>query len=415
MTTDKAQRICIIGAGAAGLTAAETLKRLGYRHVTILEREARAGGKCYSLDHDGRSYELGAGIIAANNHTVQQLAKHYGVPFERVQFGESILLDVATGKPLAEKTLLQQLATLRQLVFKYVPLITKYRNVAQPGLAKLSPELCVPFSDWAKQHHIELVAAELAPFFTGFGYDYFERVPAAYVLKYYSWATLKSFAQRKLYKFPHGIQTLWTTVAQAHNVRYNTVIQKITRGATVTITTTTDTIECDRLIITSPLDEALQFIDANPLEQELFSKIQYSDYRTYALWLHDFPKMSGYLPGNYTSSRTGQPVFWYLRHADINLYTFYTLADWQLTDEAALHSITQVVQQLGGSMERVHTIQHWKYFPHISSEIMCQGYFDQLESLQGQRQTYYAGEVMNFSTVGLSAEYAEHLVHRFFA
>ena len=38
-------RIAIIGAGAAGLTAAWELARLGYRHITILEKDEDVGGK----------------------------------------------------------------------------------------------------------------------------------------------------------------------------------------------------------------------------------------------------------------------------------------------------------------------------------------------------------------------------------
>ncbi|HEY0134862.1 MAG TPA: NAD(P)-binding protein, partial [Nannocystis sp.] len=50
-------RVGIIGAGCAGLAAAEELRALGYRRVTILEARARAGGQCVSEtteDADGR-------------------------------------------------------------------------------------------------------------------------------------------------------------------------------------------------------------------------------------------------------------------------------------------------------------------------------------------------------------------------
>lgn len=411
---DLAARIVVIGAGAAGLTAAEMLKRQGYSNVIVLERSNRAGGKCYSLDHEERPYELGAGIVAANNHTVLGLAKEFNVPVEQVQFGKNIFLDADTGERIPEKTILRKLSTLRQLLFRYIRLVKKYRATAQPGLQQLDPALCVPFERWAAQHNIPLVADELAPFFTGFGYGYFSDVPAAYVLKYYSWDMLKTFAQRKLYKFPQGIQTLWTTIAEHHDVRYNTVIKDIRRDTSVTITTTTEQIECDRLIIAAPLDEALTYLDATETERHLFSKIQYCDYRTYAIWIDNFPAMNGYIPGNYRSDRPGQPVFWYKRYSDSNLYTFYALGDWKMTDDTILKNIQDVVEKLGGTVQSVHTIEHWKYFPHVNTEDMSGGFFDALEHMQGVRHTYYAGEVMNFSTVGLSAEYSEDLINRFF-
>ena len=71
------QRVAIIGAGAAGLTAADTLHRKGYQQVTVFEKTDRVGGKCCTEEVAGRLYEMGAGIIAQNNNTVLGLVKKY--------------------------------------------------------------------------------------------------------------------------------------------------------------------------------------------------------------------------------------------------------------------------------------------------------------------------------------------------
>lgn len=412
-STDK--HIVIIGAGPSGLTAAETLKRKGYTNVTVLERADHVGGKCSSFEYESRFYELGAGVLSAANRTVLTLAKKFSVPVVRAEFGQNILFDVENGQPLKEKSLRVKLDILRKIIFTYRRELHRHARLAVPGLAQLDSELCQPFSVWAKKYRLEIVAEELEPFFTGFGYGYFDQIPAAYVLKYYSWDILKAFVRRRMYTFPGGIQQLWTTVAAQQNIQYNTTIKKIVRrNEGITITTTTQTLECDALIVTSPLDEFAQYADASATETHLFSKIQYNDYRTYALFLNNFPQKSGYLPGNFTAARAGEPVFWYQRYADSNLYTFYVLGDWQLADEAVLANIGRVVVQLGGTVERVHTVARWKYFPHITTADMQSGYFDAVEKLQGTQGTYFAGELPNFSTVGLSAEYAEELVERFF-
>ena len=41
-------RVCIIGAGAAGLYTAMMLKYLGATNITILEANDRVGGRCYT-------------------------------------------------------------------------------------------------------------------------------------------------------------------------------------------------------------------------------------------------------------------------------------------------------------------------------------------------------------------------------
>lgn len=414
MPANTTKRIAIIGAGPAGLTAAELLKQKGYTNVTVFERSERAGGKCYSLDHDGRSYEMGAGIVAENNRVVLQLAKQFGVTTKQADFNASILLDAATGQIIPEQTWLKKLSTIAELLLKYRSLALHHKAVAAPGFAKLDANIHQPFTLWAQHHGVKLLGPEFGLFFTGWGYGYLDEIPAAYVLKYYSWETIKLFAQKKMYKFPDGIQKLWMAVAKHHNVRYNTTIQKIIRANTIMLQTTTGEFEFDDIIITTPLDESLQYLDAAETEKELFSKIIYCDYRTYAVFLNNFPNSSGYVPGNYTAARAGHPVFWYQRYEDSNLYTFYVLGDWKIGNEQVLKNIATVVEQLGGTVERLHSSHHWKYFPHVSSADMADGYFDQLESLQGTNHTYYAGEVMNFSTVGLSAQYAEQLVQKYF-
>ena len=61
------ERICIIGGGPAGITAAMYLQKKGYKNFVIYERDKRVGGKCYSPkvkmgrdDSEERSVEMGA-------------------------------------------------------------------------------------------------------------------------------------------------------------------------------------------------------------------------------------------------------------------------------------------------------------------------------------------------------------------
>ncbi len=407
-------RIGIIGAGAAGLTAAETLRERGYTDITVLEKADCAGGKCCTIQHESCSYELGAGVLSGNNRTALAIAKKYGVETKRVSFAPTLFLDAETGNTLTKKGVIHRLQVAYQALLRYRVLCNEYKRLAEPGFDRIPSELSEPFSTWAKKHDIELLAKEFAPFFTGYGYGFFDEVPAAYVLKYYSWDLIEAFLKRQIYKFPKGIQRLWIRVAQEYNVVYGVNIKEITRNKTVIVKTQTRDFEFDRLIITSPLDEALRFLDATKGEQELFSKIEHYDYRTYACILKDYPKKSGYVPGNYVSGRIGHPVFWYLRHPTTDLYTFYLFGDWKLSDEAAVENIQALLEPLGGKVVKLQTAVHWKFFPHVTPEVMRNGYFDTLEAMQGQKNTYYAGELMNFSTVGLTADYSKHLVERFF-
>lgn len=408
------QRIAIIGAGAAGLSAAHALREKGYTNITIFERTNRVGGKCCTVEIEGRNYELGAGIVAEDNSFVLKLAKEFNVPLMRVPFGRSMNVDGETGEEIPKRTEGETIALMSE-VLRYRALTWKFRTAGKPGLTNTDAALTVPFAAFAKNHHIENLAREFALFFTGFGYDYFERIPAAYVLKYYRWSTLMAFMQRKVYRLPNGIQHLWTAVAASHTVRLNTNITRIERSeATVFITTDKGTEEFEMLVIASPLDETLMYLDSTDDERALFSKIQYVDYVTIACTVEGIIDGDGYVPNNFVPHRAGHPVFWHHRHADAKVYTFYALADDKQTNDDLIANMTDLVQKMGGTVGNVHSVTHWKYFPHVSSETLKDGFFDRVDSIQGTKHTFYVGESLNFSTVGLASEHASDLVNRVF-
>lgn len=408
------RRIAVIGAGAAGLTAAETLRQKGYTNVVVFERSERVGGKCCSPEIEGRIYELGAGILAASNRTVLKLAKRFDVALERIKFGRSVFIDADTGKELPRRSLKQNAKLLWQLFVTYRAMFKRWPNITKPGFEEIDAELALPFAEFAKKYHIEELAAELEMFFTGFGYGYFADVPAAYVLKYYGWDTICAFMHRNVYSVPGGIQHLWTAVAKAQEVRYGASIRQIERGDSIVITTDTGSSEFDALIIASPLDEALQYLNATIEEESLFTKMEYVDYRTVACSISGIAKADGYVPKNFSPNQAGEPVFWHHRHNDTNIYTFYALADWEMNDEEVMNRTKNFVTKMGGELTKVHSVTHWKYFPYVDQATIEAGYFDVIEAMQGRRNTYYIGELLNFSTVGLTSEYAEATIERYF-
>ncbi len=413
---DKDTRFVIIGAGAAGLTAAETLREKGYSNVLILEKEAFVGGKCRSVMHNGYSYELGAGIVAANNTTIMGLVEKYNIPISASVSGQSNLYDLETGD-LCEDifTLPEKISFVWQLLLRYHRLLRQYPEVQKPGLAQAEPELFDNFHHWAKVNGIDLVERNFERYFTGFGYGYWSEIPAAYSVKYNSWETFVSFFRGKIYSFDEGIQTLWQKIAQQHNVKYNTTLQQINRhGNGITIHTNTEQISADVLLLTCPLDECSSFMELSQTEQELFSKIKHVDYRTYLCALENFPQQTGFIPVNFMPAQKGHPVFWYKRYADTNIYTVYVLSDFSVSDQIIHQNLIDTVEKLGGRLVSIEKSVKWKYFPHVDTTEMQNGYYPKLEALQGVQNTYYAGELLNFSMVELTAAYAKDLVERFF-
>ena len=63
---------------------------------------------------------------------------------------------------------------------------------------------------------------------------------------------------------------------------------------------------------------------------------------------------------------------------------------------------------------KTERIDDWYYFPHVSSKDYADGWYEKVEALQGQKNCFFAGEVMAFGDMEETVEYSRDLVRRFF-
>ena len=75
------ERVCIVGAGPAGVHMSLTLKQKGYSNVTIFEKSGRVGGKSFDVNLEAGSYHpQGAFVFTSDYFTnLVALAEKYGV------------------------------------------------------------------------------------------------------------------------------------------------------------------------------------------------------------------------------------------------------------------------------------------------------------------------------------------------
>lgn len=73
------KRVVVVGAGYAGLSAADTL-RAGGAEVTVLEARDRVGGRVWSVPFNGVTIERGAEFILPGYEVMEELADRHGIP-----------------------------------------------------------------------------------------------------------------------------------------------------------------------------------------------------------------------------------------------------------------------------------------------------------------------------------------------
>jgi phytoene dehydrogenase-like protein len=406
-------RIGIIGGGASGLAAAHALRERGCRRVTLFEREPRVGGKCCTLVHEGRTYELGAALVTPAYRHVRALMREVGVRATPQTRG--LLAGARDGATRRLPEMLRPRCWPRVAIggARFALAMASEPGLFCPGFSGLSDELALPFDDWCRTRRCEAVEVAVEPWVTSFGYGFLRDLPAAYVLKY---ATLFGVPLFEILEDGYG--GLFRKVAASLSpvdVRAGARVTGVVRRADgVTVRTTYGSAEFDALVVACPLDEALTFLDATRVEIDLFERVRYEDYFVLGASVEGPLPRDRYtfLRDNLVPSAVGQPMFAYRRWPGTDTVFFYGFVrdrDWE---RAARREVAAYIERLGGRLREVIVTRRWRYFPHVQPDDFAGGYYRRLEALQGRNRTLYCGELLAFGAVETVVAYARALMRR---
>jgi len=445
MTLTRDTRICIIGAGAGGLTAAHYLTARGYRRVTVLEKAERLGGLCESFTYEGRSYDLGGNYVLPGYSYVRDIADAVGAALitgpdrrswdSRIKGFRSTLSSVLQGTNFFAFTL---------AVVRYVMLLIRFRRVlGTPGwdAVHTQPDLCKPMDQFMREHGLEPMRLLFAIPISIMGYgsagikgkvstehpEYLNEIAAAYVMRYVDFRTLlvlllvgMGLSNSWPKRFADGYQRFLERVAWSLDVRLGTNVRSVRRDDVVTVESTrvvdgapvSSTEEFDLLLIACPLGNALGFLDATPDEQTLFSTIAFNEYAVTTAVTTGMPNhIIDVLP----LTAYGNPWALVKQWPDRDLCVYYSPVDASVSDDDARAAVVAQVSVIGGQVQSFHDLRRWQYFPHFTTAQMADGFYHRLEALQGQRRTYLLGCAMDFELAERAAQYSNALVDRYFS
>ncbi|KAK3142310.1 hypothetical protein QOZ80_4BG0344910 [Eleusine coracana subsp. coracana] len=427
--------IAIAGAGPSGLSAAYALAKLGYHNVTVFEKCKTVSGMCESVDIEGRTYDLGGQVIAANSAPIiTHLAKELGSEFEEMDSHKLALIDSRTGK-IRDLEVAEDYISMVSLTLKLQDEANRSGRVGIQAVSELASD---PTFEFLKQHGISSVPKSVAYGYTASGYGFVQDMPYAFIHEF----TRTSMAG-KIRRFKHGYMSLWEKLSQSlpFAVLCDTEILKVRRnscGASVTIKSNTGEVEVrefDKLILSGALpfkngktyrsssltDGENEVVELNDLERELFSKVQTIDYYTTVLKIEGFehmPKGFYYFGEHMDDPATiGHPVAMQRFFADTNIFLFWSYGNSaDIKGPYVSKCVTDAVTCMGGSVQKVLLQRRFKYFPHVSSEDMKHGFYERVESqLQGFQNTYYVGGLLAFELTERNASYSISSVCKHFA
>ncbi|KAJ6704735.1 hypothetical protein OIU79_009615 [Salix purpurea] len=164
-----------------------------------------------------------------------------------------------------------------------------------------------------------------------------------------------------------------------------------------------------------------EVMDIGEVERYIFSKVQTIDYYTTVLkiiGLEDMP-VGFYYFGEYMDEpeTIGHPVAMQKFFADTDIFLFWSYGNsFDIKGPTVAELAKKAVMSMGAKVEEVVLQRRFKYFPHVGSQEMKDGFYNKLEpELQGQRNTFYVGGLMAFELTERNSSYAMTLVCRHFA
>jgi hypothetical protein len=175
--------------------------------------------------------------------------------------------------------------------------------------------------------------------------------------------------------------------------------------------------EFDKVIISTDLRAARKFLDVDDEEDNLFSMVNSLTYHIYLVEAKriDYPLDSFiFLDENGTSDTIGSLEALVNRSALPNVWITGQLAPDGATSEDVIEWLGEDISYLGGELTEVIKEQVWDYFPYVSTEALEAGFYDRLSDLQGEKETYYVGGIMNLETVEHTSRFAKDLVENYF-
>ena len=423
-------RIAIIGAGVAGLTAAEALRRRGYTDVVLYEANDRVGGKVKTLMVDDRPYELGAYITLESDDEVLALIERHDVAVRSAL--PRMVHDLDEGGALIEFEDWQakrfgKLQTAAAAA-RYLLLCAKHREVFCPGgFGDADEELFVAADRFFVTEDLEAVAWLYQPIMAGLGYGFYSETPALYAMRFIDPAKLAVLVRTLLDKdskvdmVTAGFETLWAAVAEDHDVRLGHRVTAVRREQgpsgdwTAKVTSNGCDETYDRVITTVSRPEMVHVLDASIEEHAVFSRLRFNAYVTTVFRAEGLAEgVTAYLGQHSTPETRGRLMIYSQPHVDRDLYL-----GWQLGTEeqaaALADMLREDVERVGGRVTGIVHQEFWPdYFPQVDEQALRDGHFKELDALQGQRGTYYAGAMVDYELTGTAAAWAQALVERFF-
>jgi len=183
-------RIAIVGGGLSGLVVADEIRRKGYEHITIFEKDDRVGGKLQSIWYKGKSHEMGAIFGLPSHQHLKALMKRNQIKSDGLKLSRTNYDDCGQKiMPIPKENLGDYLQELE----RFPEVLKSYPSLKRASMEHGEEFLMLPFSKWCDENGFNVLKMLYVQYFTIFGLGGIDDVPALYALRILNAENLMSF------------------------------------------------------------------------------------------------------------------------------------------------------------------------------------------------------------------------------
>ena len=400
------KRVAIVGAGAAGITAAIRLHDLGYS-PTVFEASSRVGGKVLTIKKEAHLFELGAIWIGDKYSEILDLAN---------RVNHSIEVDQGLRRP--EFIFTGPQGFYRLTLFKKICYVFDYYRFSVNAFFRRKALAHSNIATFYSLKKFPTLKSVMGSVWSGLGYGYLDEVSVRYFPYFFeiSKSYLSPFTKQLAYQSTQGMSNLWECLAKDLDVRLNHEVNQIAFLDDGKLKINEDEAKYDALIFACPPDQAKKVIPSRLDDYIFLNQFNYIHYHSFLTKASPFPSQLGYFPAwaEDANKRNSYPLCWFQPYKDDPYVLIYSISEEGTPLEEIEECIKIVLAKMGITIKNFEEKKSWKYFPHFSTNLVDAGIFEDIEALQGVNNIYWTGEYLSFATIEHSARHAADLVRKYF-
>jgi hypothetical protein len=393
--------------------AADRLREHGHT-VAVLEKTGRVGGHSETYRSGLKFYNIGVRVYR-DTPLLRQVFAKYGVPLERVDNHlPNRYFDSRTGERSAYE--IPPPAAILESMLRYIFLLrTRYGYLHEPGIHLPNPvpeDLLMPFGKWLERHGLEKKYAPLTHYLQGMGSV--SRITALYAFKNLRAHIAESVLFNSFVAPVTGVEHLYHRMAErlGSDLHLSATLRSVARAPGRPIEVIADTpagalrITCDRLLVCCPpLLDNLAPLDLSPTERDLFGRFKYRHYSTAIAEIEGIPTdtIHSNVAADPVNDDIHPSIYTIMPTPFPGRYNVLYGSDVGLPEETIKAHMERDINKLNFGPGRPPVEfkgfdlfkSHLPYDLHVSPDDIRAGFYDRLNALQGQRDTWYLGAAMD--------------------